>query len=160
MADVILCGIDDTDEARRAATVAGRLSGRLGVRLVLVHVKTLNPIAMATDPAEQIVPAPAPMLPYTPSTDDEDLDRHRQAGIDLVERVARELQLSGAEARVELAADTAEALRNVATEVGATMLVVGSRGRGSVSAALLGSTSSALAGDAPCPVLVVPPESS
>lgn len=36
------------------------------------------------------------------------------------------------------------------------LIVVGSRGYGTVERVLLGSTSTALIGDAPCPVIVVP----
>jgi hypothetical protein len=44
-----------------------------------------------------------------------------------------------------------------AVEHDAALLVVGSRGRGAMRAAVLGSVSSALAATAPLPVLVVPP---
>jgi nucleotide-binding universal stress UspA family protein len=42
-----------------------------------------------------------------------------------------------------------------ARDVGATVLVVGSRGRGGLKRALLGSVSDHLVRRAPCPVLVV-----
>jgi nucleotide-binding universal stress UspA family protein len=51
----------------------------------------------------------------------------------------------------------AEVVRAVATETGATHIVVGSRGQGAVDDVLLASTSGTLARDAPCPVIVVPP---
>jgi nucleotide-binding universal stress UspA family protein len=51
----------------------------------------------------------------------------------------------------------AERLAAVAADEGAEMIVVGSRGRGPLAAALLGSTSRELIALAPCPVLVVPP---
>jgi nucleotide-binding universal stress UspA family protein len=50
-----------------------------------------------------------------------------------------------------------DALRRRAVERDAALLVVGSRGRGVLRAAVLGSVSSALAASAPLPVLVVPP---
>ena len=40
------------------------------------------------------------------------------------------------------------------------LIVVGSRGRGKLGRALLGSVSATLAADAPVPVLVVPPDAS
>ncbi len=52
---------------------------------------------------------------------------------------------------------TAEALADACMGgVGVDLLVVGSRGHGTIERFLLGSTSSALIEKAPCPVLVVP----
>jgi nucleotide-binding universal stress UspA family protein len=50
----------------------------------------------------------------------------------------------------------AEQLAELADEVDAELIVVGSRGRGAFKAALLGSVSTSLIGVARCPVLVVP----
>ena len=50
----------------------------------------------------------------------------------------------------------ADQLGEVADDVGATLIVVGSRGRGRLASALFGSVSRALARDAPCPVMIVP----
>jgi nucleotide-binding universal stress UspA family protein len=58
--------------------------------------------------------------------------------------------------RVEVG-DPVYALREQAVQENARILAVGSRGRGAVRRALLGSVSAALAASAPCPVLVVPP---
>jgi nucleotide-binding universal stress UspA family protein len=58
--------------------------------------------------------------------------------------------------RVEVG-DPVYALREQAAQENARILAVGSRGRGAVRRALLGSVSTALAASAPCPVLVVPP---
>jgi nucleotide-binding universal stress UspA family protein len=57
---------------------------------------------------------------------------------------------------VVLDATAADGLRRAATERDAELLVIGSRGRGTVRAALLGSTAHSLVDDAPCPILVVP----
>ena len=53
--------------------------------------------------------------------------------------------------------DPAATLSRRALSADAALIVVGSRGRGAVRAAVLGSASSALAATAPLPVLVVPP---
>ena len=49
-----------------------------------------------------------------------------------------------------------EALTVVCGDEAAELLIVGSRGRGPLAGALLGSVSARLASDAECPVLVVP----
>jgi nucleotide-binding universal stress UspA family protein len=51
--------------------------------------------------------------------------------------------------------DPAKALCEVARELSADVLVVGSRGRGFLKSALLGSVSSQVVHHAPCPVLVL-----
>ena len=53
--------------------------------------------------------------------------------------------------------DPVHELRERANREHARLLVVGSRGRGPIRQAFLGSVSAALAASAPCPVLVVPP---
>src|SRR5918999_1874784 len=51
----------------------------------------------------------------------------------------------------------ADRLIEVADDEGADLLVVGSRGRGALSSAVLGGVSRKVARDARCPVVVVPP---
>jgi nucleotide-binding universal stress UspA family protein len=53
--------------------------------------------------------------------------------------------------------DPVHELRERANREHVRLLVVGSRGRGPIRQAFLGSVSAALAASAPCPVLVVPP---
>ena len=57
--------------------------------------------------------------------------------------------------RVELGI-AADRLAEIADEVEATMIVTGTRGRGRLASAVLGSVSQTLARQAPCPVMVVP----
>lgn len=53
----------------------------------------------------------------------------------------------------------AETIVRVAKKWGADLIVMGSRGRGKVKGILLGSVSQDVLSNAPCPVLVAPPES-
>ena len=51
--------------------------------------------------------------------------------------------------------DAGPAICRLAEEVGADVVVVGSRGRGAIKRALLGSVSTHVTANAPCPVVVV-----
>lgn len=141
MAGGIVCGIDDSSGARRAVTVALRLATDLGRPLMLVHVA-----------------GGASRFPYG---DDARRERRRHAiwrhGHALIAdvrgryRVETEIQ-----ERIE-AGDSAVQLARAADEEQAELLVVGSRGRGPLRSALLGSVSDSLECLAPCPLVVAPP---
>ena len=47
-------------------------------------------------------------------------------------------------------------LTEIAAEIDAALIVVGTRGRGRLASALLGSVSQTLVEQAPCPVMIVP----
>jgi nucleotide-binding universal stress UspA family protein len=53
--------------------------------------------------------------------------------------------------------DESGLIASVAAELGAQLIVVGTRGQGRVAGALFGSVAQGLLRSAPCPVLVVPP---
>jgi nucleotide-binding universal stress UspA family protein len=59
--------------------------------------------------------------------------------------------------RLSISGEAAEELARAAADRKAALLVVGSRGRGSVRAALLGSVSAEVTRRAGCPVVIVPP---
>ena len=145
MAGVLLCCVDDSQEAREAARVAAELAERLEASVVLLHVGA---------------PTVAPGLSVARSGQERLAETEREAGAALLAEIVRAAGLPGStEARVELG-DPALRARAVAEETGALLIVIGSRGRGSVRGALLGSVSNDLAGSAPCPVVVVPPGTS
>jgi nucleotide-binding universal stress UspA family protein len=60
-----------------------------------------------------------------------------------------------ADERLKIGA-VADQLGEIAHDVGATLIVVGSGGRGRLASALFGNVSRELARDAPCPVMIVP----
>ena len=73
-------------------------------------------------------------------------------------RLSRALRESGVEAQATVVSlPAALALRRVADEHCAALIVVGCHGRGKVANVLLGSVAIQLAADAQCPVVVLPP---
>ena len=77
---------------------------------------------------------------------------------DAREALERTVERLGVETPVEQVARAGEAgpaICHLAEEIGADVIVVGSRGRGAIKRALLGSVSSHITNHAPCPVVVV-----
>jgi len=145
----IVCGVDGSPNSMAALRVAAELAERLGSRLVLAHV---------ADPVHRTYVAAAPYggVGMTGSLTVEELRRSQQeVAEDLLDQIAREAGTPDAERRV-VSGVPAEGLSDLADEVSAELIVVGSRGRGAFRAAFLGSVSYSLVGVARCPVLVVP----
>ncbi len=143
-------GFDGSDDSRRAVECAARVFS--GSHAVVVHVYDR---AVA---APSVAGAPGAGVPVT-RVPDEVLER--------LELEARQLASEGAEGARQLGLDAEpvvaeaggaihDALLRIAHERGASLLVVGSRGRGVLKSALLGSVSTALVRASDLPVLVVP----
>jgi nucleotide-binding universal stress UspA family protein len=88
----IVCGVDGSADSQAAVRVAARLAKRLGLKLVLVHVAdfALVPYAGVGGIAAGGI-APQPMLSAT-------RDEQEEAGARLLEQIAGELGLEGADA--------------------------------------------------------------
>ena len=98
-----------------------------------------------------------PLLVVNQSRDDVLADAHR-AGEEQLDRVRRDLEELGLAAevrRIEEGGDSAEALLDVATEVDASVIVIGLRHRSPVGKLLMGSNAQRILLDATCPVLAV-----
>lgn len=135
----IVCGLDGSHVSHWAARVAAELARALDLELVLAHV--------ADDP---------PTFPYGDNRLRE-LQRREAAkrSYTMLEEVAATL-CSGAPALRVVLGDPLELLTAMSREDEVELLVVGSRGRRPLAAAVLGSVSSRLATAAGCPVVVVP----
>jgi nucleotide-binding universal stress UspA family protein len=142
MTGTVICGVDWRGESRSAVHVAGRLSERLGARLVLVHVAPTP-----TAPTVSLVPGGQATLAF---------HEERDAELLLAE-VAAAAQLGMDVERVVAFGEPAEQLAALAADERAELVVVSSRGRRGLRSVLLGSVSGKLATNAPCPVVVVPP---
>ena len=148
MSRSIICGVDGSPDSQAARRVAARLAAQFDLRLVVAHV---------AEPALVPYAAAAPfggMAGRYAAPRGEVASPHEVA-----QRVLDQVVTSAgldAERRTAVGVPS-ERLAELADELDAELIVVGSRGRGAFRAAFLGSVSNALVGVARCPVLIVPP---
>lgn len=136
----IVCGVDDSSGSRDAVATALTIAARAELPLLFVHVAPDEPNLSRRDPERK-----------------RRLAQSVSVGIELLERAtSRAARGRGVTTRVGLG-DPAKQLAAVAASTEAGLLIVGSRGRRTLRAALLGSVSRAVIALSDCPVLVVPP---
>ena len=140
----ILLATDGSEEAMLAARTAVDLAQKTGSELQVVHARPLP--ALAGYPA-----SPTP----TATEIDEEQAKKRFRGL-LDEQVGKVEAEGGsvAQAHLRIGRTDTEIVR-LAEEVGAGLIVMGSRGLGGVRRALMGSVSDSVVRHAHCPVLVV-----
>jgi nucleotide-binding universal stress UspA family protein len=141
----IVCGVDGSAHARRAALAALTLADRMGTRVTLVHVaptRTLLPVASLHGDADPTA--------YQRSTESAELEAEEAFA-----SLSPEVTPANADREVRLG-DPATVLAEVAEELDSELIVVGTRGRGAWRAAALGSVSAKLARLAARPVTIVP----
>jgi nucleotide-binding universal stress UspA family protein len=128
----VLVGVDGSDEAEGAVAFAADVADRRGVELTALAVVSRAAGDAEEDTRRSLAEATAGIIGVRP-----DLVVH-----EVVDRGSASEQL------LARARD------------GAGLVVVGSRGRGAVGGALLGSTSQQLVRFSPCPVAVLPPRAA
>jgi nucleotide-binding universal stress UspA family protein len=143
----ILLATDGSKEAQLAATAAADLAKRTGSELHLVYVGHTPPVYLESPGAWELDPdlqgRMAQSVEEEASTRlDEQVQRVREAGG----------EVAGAYAK--LGRPDAEIV-GLAEELGAGLIVMGSRGLGPLRRALMGSVSHSVVQHAHCPVLVV-----
>jgi nucleotide-binding universal stress UspA family protein len=141
----IVCGVDGSEQARRAASAALRLARRLGVQLTLVHVT----------PTRTVVPVDSFPMGVDPSTYPHSKELAFSEAEAAFNSLSSDVAVATVEREVRLG-QPAAVLAQVAADCDAELIVVGSRGRGAWRSAVLGSVSSDVARLAPCPVMIVP----
>ena len=138
----ILCAYDFSETAALALQQARRLADRHDARLVLAHV--VEPIPLGPYPN---ISAPTSDLAIS------EIAEQR------AEEEARALRSSGRDVDVIVRlGEPGGALVSIAEEVGADLVVLGTRGLTGVRHVLLGSTAEAVVRRAPMPVLTVHPD--
>jgi nucleotide-binding universal stress UspA family protein len=135
MTRCIVCGIDETTGGRHAASIAGRLARDLDSRALLVHVADAGRFLHRLPPAR--------------------IGRTRRTRRTLKAVADEHCFPERTDIRVK-SGDPASTLTAIADREDAELIVVATGGQSTVSASLLGSVSSTLMRQAPCPVVVVP----
>ena len=127
----VVCAVDGSAEAEAGAVVAARAAERLGRELILTHVL------------------------HTGTMLDEAAARE---GTVLLQTTAGRIEPSARLSLEPQVGSVAATLAAIAARERAALLVVGSRGRGPVHSALLGSVSTGVVLSATCPVVIVSPD--
>lgn len=136
-ASTILVGLDGSADSHEAVRWAGAMARSLGAEVVAVHALGL---------LDKLEPG-GPVVPTQPHRD-EIAERAEGPWVE---------PLDGVEHRVVLQdGSPVDVVLEVAADVGADLIVLGSRGIGGSPALLLGSTSTQVAQRAACPVVIVP----
>jgi nucleotide-binding universal stress UspA family protein len=147
MAGTIVVGVDGSPASNAALRFGAEEAELRGWKLVAVHAWLFVPPAPLGEPA--LVP-----LPAIDTTGD--LDAYRDAAEAELDAALAGAFPEGPPVEIErrlVEDDPAIALEGEAK--GADLVVVGSRGRSGVAAAILGSVSRHVVEHAPCPVVVV-----
>ena len=135
MAGEIVVGFDGRDGARAALEEAARLAQGLGAGLVVTFASAVSPLGGEVKDLHDAV---------------------AEHGRAVLEEALADLRGRGVEARAELIdEDPAPGMVDLAEQLGAQMIVVGSAGEGPLKGALLGSTPHKLIQLSHVPVLVV-----
>jgi nucleotide-binding universal stress UspA family protein len=135
----VIVAYDDSEGAKAALERAVEIAARDGASLTLV---------------EALAESHPALVPGGPrSTGPKEAAEGRKQLKEAVDALDSSLQASP----WVVGGPAGKAIRTVADDIGADLIVTGSRGRGRVARAVLGSVSSEIVQSAPCDVLVVHP---
>jgi len=135
----IVAGMEDNTSSDVALDFAAREASRLGETLVIVHAWTI-PATLGLDDGA--------MIPF---------DALREAHEEILARAAERIRTEHPDLSVSVVLEqgpAAQALVDASRE--ASLLVVGTHGRGAIAGLILGSVSHDVLMNLPCPVAVVP----
>jgi nucleotide-binding universal stress UspA family protein len=139
----LLCCIDNPENVVGILRVARRVAEGLGLEIVLLNVQP---------------PTEAPGVSAAPAGQERLHEAELTDARELLTRVAREHELrADVRQRAEIG-PTADRILAVCAEEQPDFVVLGSRGRSGMKAAILGSVSTQVATHAPCPCVIVPPD--
>ena len=144
----ILLATDGSEDAALAARVAAELAQETGSELHLVHVR---PKVTPHQPGYYVGPG---VIERAPQKEWERLERESQRLLDAQVEGVRSVGCEVARTYLRVGRPDEE-ITAQAEEIGAGLIVMGSRGLGGIKRALIGSVSDSVVRYAHCPVLVV-----
>src|SRR5215207_4999422 len=138
----ILLATDGSEEAQLAATTAADLAQKTNSEL---HLITVGP------------DLPLYELPEHPADFEDVLRENRREAKEMLEQQAKRIEQSGGTVKETHLREgpAADEIVEVAEEIGAGLIVMGSRGHGRLRRALMGSVSDSVVRHAHCPVTIV-----
>ena len=148
----ILLATDGSEEATLAAHTAADIASKTGSELHVVHARLMLPWAGYPTAGEAPTSSPA------------DAEEAREMVTRWLDDQVKRIEAEGgsvAQAHLRLGrpeegiVTVAEEIVSLAEEIGAGLIVVGSRGLGGIRRALMGNVSDSVVRHAHCPVLVV-----
>lgn len=158
----IVVGVDGSATARRALSWAAAEAEKRGAVLDVVHA-----YKPAYQRSEERTALSASTLGGLGKVDLEELERRRteerhneqNRAIGTINKALERVGVDTSKVQVQKQAVTGKHPDHALIELsrGATLMVVGSRGRGAVAGRLMGSVSRACVEHAHCPVVVIPP---
>jgi len=147
----ILLAIDGSEQAALAARTAADIAQKTGSELHVVHARLMLPwsgYSTAETPTGGVVDA-GEARERVMRWLDHQVERIEAEGGNVTQT---HLRLGRSDERIMT---VAEEIVNLAEEIGAGLIVIGSRGLGGIRRALMGSVSDSVVRHAHCPVLVV-----
>jgi nucleotide-binding universal stress UspA family protein len=139
MGPVIAC-VDGSDVSLPVVRIAQRLAERLDLGLILLHVAP---------------PTEAPGVSAAPAGQQRLHEEEKRDAEKLLEGITLEAGLGADVRRRAEIGPAASRIVDACAEEQAELVVLGSRGRSGLKAALLGSVSTNVASHAPCPCVIV-----
>ncbi len=147
----VIVACDGSEGALAAARYASEIATGLSTKLILIHVfprTALDLIGMHGPTAAMVG-----IDPFEPDT----FEKIGQESADQAFKLASEQLASGLKAeRVRLAGDPSTEIVKFAASADNPLIIMGHRGLGRISGALMGSVSQRVMHHAPCPVMVIP----
>ncbi len=138
----ILVAVDFSENSDRALEAAIAYASKFGAHIEIVHAFENS--------------LPAVYLPGSSSPDMESVSDARKAAKAMLERERKKAQAAGLEVSTHLAeVPAATAITQLAEEISADLLVVGTHGHAGLSRLMMGSVAEHTVRRAPCSVLVV-----